>query len=75
MTQTLTTGLAHTQQTERAPTRADIAAAYRAGAEAMREAIRKSIRACHFDLKNSGPMTDALAAIDATPLPEPEDQM
>jgi hypothetical protein len=48
-------------------------ATYRAGAEAMKEAIKQSIRACHFDLKNSGPMTDALAAVDATPLPEPGD--
>jgi len=50
--------------------RAEIAAAYHVGAEAMRDAIKARIKAHSFDLKNSGPKTEALAAIDATPLPE-----
>ena len=50
--------------------RAKIAAAYHVGAEAMRDAIKARVKAHSFDLKNSGPKTEALAAIDATPLPE-----
>jgi hypothetical protein len=53
-----------------------VAAAFARGAEAMREAIKKRLRAYPFDLKHSGPITDALKCVDETavPLPDMEDK-